>query len=116
MPTCATGSTRWRKTRPSSRRATRLFVTCLKGDSTRNGRAGPQTSRVREGRRVMVPSYPDRKTVAREFDCSESTVDEMVKRGVLPPPIKLSSGCVRWDWADIQRAIASLKPSKDGAV
>jgi hypothetical protein len=40
---------------------------------------------------------------------AESTVDEMVKRGVLPPPIKLSAGCVRWCWTDIETALASLK-------
>jgi len=44
---------------------------------------------------------------------SESTVDEMVKRGVLPPPVRLSTGCVRWCWADVETAMRSLK---DGAT
>jgi predicted DNA-binding transcriptional regulator AlpA len=54
-------------------------------------------------------AYPSRATMARLFDCSESTIDEMVKRGVLPPLIKLSSGCVRWDWAEVRVFINGLK-------
>jgi predicted DNA-binding transcriptional regulator AlpA len=47
--------------------------------------------------------------MAQEFDCAESTIDEMVKRGVLPPPMRLSTGCVRWCWADVQIAVDSLR-------
>jgi predicted DNA-binding transcriptional regulator AlpA len=60
----------------------------------------------------MPAPYPSRKSLAEALDMAESTVDEMVKRGILPPPIKLSTGCVRWRWADIETALASLK---DGA-
>jgi predicted DNA-binding transcriptional regulator AlpA len=59
------------------------------------------------------PSYLSKSTLARELDCAESTVDELVKRGVLPRPFRLSNGCVRWRWADVEAAIASLK---DGAA
>jgi predicted DNA-binding transcriptional regulator AlpA len=59
------------------------------------------------------PSYLSKGTLARELDCAESTVDELVKRGVLPKPFRLSNGCVRWRWADVETAIASLK---DGAA
>jgi hypothetical protein len=44
----------------------------------------------------------------------ESTVDDMVKRGILPQPIRLSTGCVRWCWADVETALASLKDSREG--
>lgn len=54
------------------------------------------------------PSYLSCTSLARELDVSESTVHEMVRRGVLPQPIKLSSGCVRWCWSDVQIALASL--------
>jgi predicted DNA-binding transcriptional regulator AlpA len=57
-----------------------------------------------------VPAYPSRSLIAYELDISESTVDSMVDRGVLPRPIKLSSGCVRWCWAEVQAALTSLKP------
>ena len=39
---------------------------------------------------------------------SETTVYEMVRRGVLPRPVKMSAGCVRWCWADVQLALSSL--------
>lgn len=60
------------------------------------------------------PSYLSRSSLARELDCSESTVDEMVRRGVIPPPLRLSSGCVRWRWADIDLALQSFKPGNGG--
>lgn len=55
------------------------------------------------------PAYPSRAALAGELCISESTVDEMVKRGVLPPPIRLSAGCLRWCWTDVEIALASLK-------
>ena len=54
------------------------------------------------------PSYLSCASLARELDVSESTVWEMVRRGVLPRPVKLSAGCVRWCWTDVQQALASL--------
>ena len=59
--------------------------------------------------RIVPAPYPSRRSLAQALDMAESTVDEMVKRGVLPPPIRLSTGCVRWCWADIETALASLK-------
>jgi predicted DNA-binding transcriptional regulator AlpA len=41
------------------------------------------------------PAYPSKSSLARELDCAESTVDELVRKGILPPPLKLSGGCVR---------------------
>jgi predicted DNA-binding transcriptional regulator AlpA len=58
------------------------------------------------------PSYVSCSTLARELDVSESTVYEMVRRGVLPQPVKLSNGCVRWCWADVQAALGSLAPGR----
>lgn len=57
---------------------------------------------------VRPSSYLSCASLARELDVSETTVHEMVRRGVLPQPIKLSSGCVRWCWVDVQRALGSL--------
>lgn len=62
------------------------------------------------------PSFMSVATLARELDVSESTVHEMVRRGVLPPPLKLSSGCVRWNWADVRTALSSLAPGAGGAT
>lgn len=54
------------------------------------------------------PSYLSCASLARELDVSERTVQEMVRRGVLPQPVRLSPGCVRWCWTDVQTALASL--------
>jgi predicted DNA-binding transcriptional regulator AlpA len=52
----------------------------------------------------MAREYLSRASLAHALDIAESTVDEMVRRGVLPPPIRLSPGCVRWCWADVEVA------------
>lgn len=52
------------------------------------------------------PSYVSKATLAAELDMSESTVDDYVRRGIFPRPLKLG-GSVRWCWADVQ---ASLSP------
>ena len=55
---------------------------------------------------VRPPSYLSCASLARELDMSETTVRDMVERGVLPKPVRLSSGCVRWCWDDVQMALA----------
>lgn len=57
----------------------------------------------------MTAAYLSKASMAKELDVSETTVDEMVKRGVIPAPLRLSPGCVRWCWADVVNALASLK-------
>jgi predicted DNA-binding transcriptional regulator AlpA len=52
------------------------------------------------------PSYVSKATLAAELDISESTVDDYVRRGLLPKPIHIG-GSVRWCWAQVQ---ASLNP------
>lgn len=59
---------------------------------------------------VRPPAYLSRASLARELDCSESTVDEMVRRGVIPAARRLSSGCVRWRWADVDMALQGNMP------
>jgi predicted DNA-binding transcriptional regulator AlpA len=55
------------------------------------------------------PAYPSKATLAHELDCAESTVDELVRRGILPKPLKLSGGVVRWNWDEVKLALGSLK-------
>jgi predicted DNA-binding transcriptional regulator AlpA len=57
---------------------------------------------------MTIRAYLSRTSLAEQLDVAPSTVDELVKRGVLPRPIKLSSGCVRWSWARVEAALASL--------
>jgi predicted DNA-binding transcriptional regulator AlpA len=49
-----------------------------------------------------------RKELAWELSCSESTVDELVRRGRIPSPIKLTPGCVRWWWPAVEAALSSV--------
>jgi predicted DNA-binding transcriptional regulator AlpA len=61
------------------------------------------------------PSFMSRKELAWELSISESTIDELVRRGVIPPATKLTPGCVRWSWMAVENALASLTASKDDA-
>jgi hypothetical protein len=62
------------------------------------------------------PAYMSRSTLAGHLDCAESTVDELVKRGVLPKPYPLSKGCKRWCWDECDAAIKSLRIDASPAV
>jgi predicted DNA-binding transcriptional regulator AlpA len=55
------------------------------------------------------PSYMSRKELAWELSVSESTIDELVRRGIIPPPTKLTEGCVRWWWPGVEAALASAE-------
>lgn len=63
--------------------------------------------------------YVTKATLARALEVSETTVNDLVRRGVLPRPVRLSSGCLRWRWASVDMALASMEsdgkdtPSKD---
>jgi predicted DNA-binding transcriptional regulator AlpA len=94
---------------PSSRRGVPAVSDICREEGSRGRTAIPE--KLAECR---PPSYPSKSTLAHELDCAESTIDQLVKRSVLPKPIKLSSGCVRWCWADVVAAIGSLKG--DGAA
>lgn len=55
------------------------------------------------------PSFLSKPRLAAELDISESTVDELVRRGVIPKPLRLTSGCVRWEWKAVELvALVSL--------
>jgi predicted DNA-binding transcriptional regulator AlpA len=58
---------------------------------------------------VVPIDYPSRATMARRLDCSESSIDELVKRGTIPPPITFLPGIVRWDWSEVQAFMNGLK-------
>ncbi len=61
------------------------------------------------------PSYPSKATLAAELDVSESTVDDYVKRGILPKPIQLG-GSVRWSWAQVQTSLGSMSNRGEAPV
>ena len=51
------------------------------------------------------PAFPSKASLAAELDISEGTVDDWVRRGLIPKPIKLG-GSVRWCWADVTAALS----------
>ena len=57
---------------------------------------------------MTVAAYISRSTLAEQLEIAPSTVDDLVRRGVLPKPLKLSSGVVRWEWKSVEAALASL--------
>lgn len=59
------------------------------------------------------PSFMSRAELAWELSVSQSTVDELVRRGVIPGPMKLTPGCVRWSWTAVETALASLAGTTD---
>jgi predicted DNA-binding transcriptional regulator AlpA len=59
------------------------------------------------------PSFMSRKELAWELSVSESTIDELVRRGVIPPALHLTPGCVRWSWTAIETALARLAGTTD---
>lgn len=59
------------------------------------------------------PSFMSRKQLAWELSMSESTVDELVRRGVIPPAKKLTPGCVRWSWTAVETALALFGGTTD---
>lgn len=60
-----------------------------------------------------VPSYVNVRTLASEMEISESQVYALVRVGVLPKPIRLSAGCVRWSWSAVEAALASLEEGRE---
>lgn len=58
-----------------------------------------QTAEIQLGDRP--PSYVSRARLAVELDIGESTVDDYVRRGVLPRPVRIG-GAVRWSWMQVQ--------------
>jgi predicted DNA-binding transcriptional regulator AlpA len=58
------------------------------------------------------PSYLSSASLAEELDMSESTVAKLVKRGLLPGPVRML-GNVRWIWSEVEAALAALKNGAD---
>lgn len=56
----------------------------------------------------MTRQYLSRARLAEALDVSESQIGTLVQKGVIPRPLKFTSGCVRWRWADVDAALASM--------
>ncbi|MCH9004944.1 MAG: AlpA family phage regulatory protein [Proteobacteria bacterium] len=47
--------------------------------------------------------------LAVRYSVSRSTIWRWTERGILPTPVRLSSGCTRWKFADIEAHDAARK-------
>jgi hypothetical protein len=56
-------------------------------------------------RRAPLP-YVTRSELAGEFSISENSVDELVRRGVLPNPTAQTPTGPKWSWRLVERALA----------
>jgi predicted DNA-binding transcriptional regulator AlpA len=87
----------------------------VRNNTAREVLADRPRAKLPVGAGVRPPSYMSRKDLAWELSVSESTVDDLVRRGVIPPPIKLTDGCVRWSWTGVDAALASVAGPGDAS-
>jgi hypothetical protein len=62
-------------------------------------------------RREPLP-YVSRAELAAELSILETSVDEMVRRGVLPRPSTQTPAGPFWSWRLVERALALFEPSQ----
>ena len=63
-------------------------------------------ARKREIARCYSPDYPSAESLAYRLDLSRSTIDEYVKRGLLPKPVQIGATS-RYRWSDVESFIAT---------
>jgi hypothetical protein len=66
-------------------------------------------------RREPLP-YISRAELAAELSILETSVDEMVRRGVLPCPSAQTPAGPFWSWRLVERALALFEPPQGGVV
>src|SRR5262245_24980697 len=99
-------------TNPLSRPPERIQIGLL----LRNSEATPMSDDPAPSRGppfARGAAYLSRASLAAALDTSVSTVDELVRRGILPRPIKLSDRCVRFRWETVDQALVSLQGEGD---
>lgn len=57
---------------------------------------------MRQQQHETLPSYLRDTQIAAMYGISRITVWRWVRRGILPPPVRLGPGTTRWRWSDIQ--------------
>ena len=70
------------------------------------------TGRKHGVERAFAPDYVSAETLAYRLDCSRSTVDDYVRRGLLPTP-RIIGNLQRWRWSEIEAWIASQGAVRD---
>jgi predicted DNA-binding transcriptional regulator AlpA len=67
-----------------------------------------RTPKPTVGTTLRPPTVMSRRELAWELSVSETQVDNLVKRGIIPAPTKFSNGCVRWNWPEVNEALVKL--------
>jgi predicted DNA-binding transcriptional regulator AlpA len=68
--------------------------------------------------RAYPPDWVTADTLAYLIECSRKSIDEWVKSGILPRPVRISGTSLRWrradvdDWLQERAASASLQEKK----
>ena len=70
------------------------------------------TGRKHGVERAFAPDFVSAETLAYRLDCSRSTVDDYVRRGLLPTP-RIIGNLQRWRWSEIEAWIASQGAVRD---
>lgn len=63
------------------------------------------SSTPRPVRHSFSPDYVSAETLAYRLDCARSTIDDYVRRDMLPRPRKIGN-LQRWRWVDVEEWIA----------
>lgn len=63
------------------------------------------TGRKNDVVRAFAPDFVSAETLAYRLDCSRSTIDDYVRRGLLPAP-QFVGNLQRWRWSDVEAWIA----------
>ena len=53
------------------------------------------------------PDYCDKDGLAHRLSMKVGLIDQLLRRGILPPPIKIGEA-LRWRWADVDRIIRGV--------
>ena len=58
--------------------------------------------------------YLSVKTVASRLESSAATIWRWTAKGIFPQPVKLSAGCTRWRYSEIEKWVTIRQSSKAG--
>ena len=60
------------------------------------------------------PDYCDKETLAYRLSVKPGAVDQLVKRGIIPPPTFVGDA-MRWRWVTVEAAIEGARRGMDSA-
>jgi len=61
------------------------------------------------------PDYMDASTLARRLDVSPGYIEQLVRRGCIPPPVKVGDAR-RFRWSDVDKWLLGVQHEHDNTV